>query len=152
MGTGAAGQCGHQIIHQLGVEAEMKAKHNRASKKSHRKSGKGAERRRPVAAVVGIANAKKRVGRDSTRRGRESEWAETNQQTPKTNESGDLTGVGDTGYSAGQSTAELMEEGQDLEGELVLGVENAAGADEEEVPTPRKPRSQVLQYRNRNRL
>jgi hypothetical protein len=44
-----------------------------------------------------------------------------------------------------------MEEGQDLEGELVLGVKQSDDSDEEEVPTPPEPRRSIPDYKSRNR-
>jgi len=50
---------------------------------------------------------------------------------------------------------ELVEEGQDLEGELVVqGVENAPPADQGDVRThaPPQPEDRTPAYKNRNRL
>jgi hypothetical protein len=53
-----------------------------------------------------------------------------------------------------ESVEELVAEGQDLEGELVQGIENVPAADQGEVRTHAspKPQDQVPTYRNRNRL
>jgi hypothetical protein len=67
-------------------------------------------------------------------------------------QSGDLTGVSGKDFSAGESAAELMREGQDLEGELVEAVEDAPEADEREVPVHDDSRTTVPDYKNRHRL
>jgi hypothetical protein len=130
----------------------MKAKHNRTSKKSHRKSARSQSGGRTSRPAVGVPPANTRVLRRGSNHRRSGEPAEENPQTRAANQSGDLTGITDEGFSAGESTAELMEEGQDLEAELVLGVEEAPDADKEEVPTPRTPRSRLPDYGTRNRL
>ena len=50
-----------------------------------------------------------------------------------------------------ESVEELAEEGQDLEAELVLGVEDAPEADQGEVRTHRAP-NKVTKYKDRNRI
>ena len=53
-----------------------------------------------------------------------------------------------------ESVEELVEEGQDLERELVQGVENAPPADQGDVRThaPPEPEDRTPAYKNRNRL
>ena len=53
-----------------------------------------------------------------------------------------------------ESVEELVEEGQDLEGELVQGMENAPPADQGGVRThaPPEPEDRTPDYKNRNRL
>jgi hypothetical protein len=70
----------------------------------------------------------------------------------KATQAGDLTGVSGYQFSAGESTAELMREGQDLESEEVQAVENTPDADEREVPVHRGSRARISDYKKRNRL
>ena len=53
-----------------------------------------------------------------------------------------------------ESVEELVEEGQDLAGELVQGVENAPPADQGDVRThaSAEPEDRTPDYKNRNRL
>jgi hypothetical protein len=129
----------------------MKSKRHRTTNKSRRKIN-NSRRRRSSAQVAGSLVAKPRLRRGNSRRRQEGERPERNLQTPQRNQSGDLTALRNDNYSAGESTAELLEEGQDLEGELVLGVGDASDADEDEVPTPCAPRQPAPAYRNRHRL
>lgn len=50
-------------------------------------------------------------------------------------QSGDLEGLSETEFADSESVAELAEEGQDYEAEVVSGVENAPEPDQEEVKT-----------------
>jgi hypothetical protein len=67
-------------------------------------------------------------------------------------DSGDLQKVSDVEDSTMESTAELADEGQDLEAERVEAVEEAAENDGK----PRKPKElplvKVPQFKDRNRL
>jgi hypothetical protein len=67
-------------------------------------------------------------------------------------QSGGLQGPAGTKASTSESIAELFEEGQDLEGELVQGVENARDADQGEIRTHEASREEAPEYRNRNRI
>jgi hypothetical protein len=57
-------------------------------------------------------------------------------------------------FDESESVEELLEEGQDLAGELVQGVENAPSADQGDVKTraPPEPEVRTPVYKNRNRL
>jgi hypothetical protein len=68
--------------------------------------------------------------------------------------SGDAQGLSHVDFDDSESVAELVEEGQDLEGELVQGVENAPPADQGDVKThaPSEPEDRTPAYKNRNRL
>jgi len=61
-------------------------------------------------------------------------------------------GTAGTKASTSESIAELFEEGQDLEAELVLGVENTPDADQSEIRTHEASREEAPEYRNRNRI
>ena len=68
--------------------------------------------------------------------------------------SGDAQGLPQEDLDDSESVEELVEEGQDLEGELVQGVENAPPADQGDVRThaPPEPEGRTPAYKNRNRL
>jgi hypothetical protein len=68
--------------------------------------------------------------------------------------SGDAQGLSQEDFDDSESVEELVEEGQDLEGELVQGVENAPPADQGDVKThaPPEPEDRTPAYKNRNRL
>jgi len=68
--------------------------------------------------------------------------------------SGDAQGLPQEDLDDSESVEELVEEGQDLEGELVQGVENAPPADQGDVRThaPPQPEDRTPPYKNRNRL
>jgi hypothetical protein len=67
---------------------------------------------------------------------------------------GDVQNLSAQELDDSESVEELVEEGQDLEGELVQGVENALPADQGEVKThaPAEPDDEVPDYKHRNRL
>ena len=68
--------------------------------------------------------------------------------------SGDAQGLSQEAFDDSESVEELVEEGQDLEGELLQGVENAPPADQGDVKThaPPEPEDRTPAYKNRNRL
>jgi len=68
--------------------------------------------------------------------------------------SGDVQSLSAQELDDSESVEELVEEGQDLEGELVQGIENAPPADQGEVKThaPAEPDDEVPEYKDRNRL
>jgi hypothetical protein len=68
--------------------------------------------------------------------------------------SGDAQGLSQEDFDDSESVEELVEEGQDLEGELLQGVENAPPADQGDVKThaPSEPEDRTPAYKNRNRL
>ena len=68
--------------------------------------------------------------------------------------SGDAQGLPQEDLDDSESVEELVEEGQDLEGELVQGVENAPPADQGDVRTqaPPQPEDRTPAYKNRSRL
>jgi hypothetical protein len=65
---------------------------------------------------------------------------------------GDLTGLAGAGVSSPETVAELLEEGQDREGELLDAIENARDADRGEVPVHRQRRQRPPSYKDRNKL
>ena len=68
--------------------------------------------------------------------------------------SGDVQNLSQEELSDSESVEELVEEGQDFEGELIEGIENAPPADQGEVRThaPAEPNEEAPDYKNRNRL
>ena len=74
--------------------------------------------------------------------------------TAKGRLSGDVQNLSQEELSDSESVEELVEEGQDFEGELIEGIENAPPADQGEVRThaPAEPNEEAPNYKNRNRL
>ena len=74
--------------------------------------------------------------------------------TAKGRLSGDVQNLSQEELSDSESVEELVEEGQDFEGELIEGIENAPPADQGEVRThaPAEPNEEPPDYKNRNRL
>src|SRR5882724_5024261 len=68
--------------------------------------------------------------------------------------SGDVQNLSQEELSDSESAEELVEEGQDFEGELIEGIENAPPGDQGEVRThaPAEPNEEAPDYKNRNRL
>lgn len=69
-------------------------------------------------------------------------------------QSGDFQGISTAALDDSESAEELMEEGQDLEGELVKGIEDALDADQGEIHThaDAEPDDETPDYSKRNRL
>lgn len=66
--------------------------------------------------------------------------------------SGDLQGLSTTELYDSESVSELIEEGQDLEAELIEGVEEAPDADQGDVKVHEAPQKDVPDYKDRNKL
>lgn len=67
----------------------------------------------------------------------------------KAGQSGDVQGISEVENADSESVAELAEEGQDYEAEVVSGVENALDPDQGEVRTKEVPEDDVPpEYRN----
>jgi hypothetical protein len=66
--------------------------------------------------------------------------------------SGDLQGLSTLELDDSESVSELIEEGQDLEAELIEGVEDAPDADEGDVRVHKAPQKGVPDYKDRNRI
>jgi hypothetical protein len=66
--------------------------------------------------------------------------------------SGDLQGISTTELSDSESVSELIEEGQDLEAELIEGIEEAPDPDQGEVRAHEAPQADVPDYKNRKRI
>jgi len=66
--------------------------------------------------------------------------------------SGDLQGLSYTQLFDSESVIELSEEGQDLEAELIEGVEEAPDPDQGEVYVHEAPQKDAPEYKDRNRI
>ena len=75
-----------------------------------------------------------------------------NRPARKQTQSGDLQTIPDTEDSSVESAAELIEEGQDREGELVEAIDEAPDPDEAEVRAHKSPSRKESAYKDRNRL
>lgn len=109
---------------------------------------------------------KKRMSRNSSekeqrraRRGKRDHRKHSSQtkqametSVPNMMQSGGPQGTACTKALTSESIAELFEEGQDLETELVLGVENTPDADQSKIRTHPASREEAPEYRNRNRI
>jgi len=66
--------------------------------------------------------------------------------------SGDLQGLSTLEYDDSESVSELIGEGQDLEAELIEGIEEAPDADKGDVRVHKAPKKDVPDYKDRNRI
>jgi|SRR5579859_4272298 len=66
--------------------------------------------------------------------------------------SGDLQGLSGAALFDSESVIELSEEGQDLEAELIEGVEDALDPDQGEVRVHEAPHKDAPAYKDRNRI
>ena len=66
--------------------------------------------------------------------------------------SGDLQGLSTLELDDSESVSELIEEGQDLEAELIEGVEDAPEADQGDVRVHKAPQKDVPDYKDRNKM
>jgi hypothetical protein len=66
--------------------------------------------------------------------------------------SGDLQGLSTLEYDDSESVSELIKEGQDLEAELIEGVEDAPDADKGDVRVHKAPQKDAPDYKDRNRI
>jgi hypothetical protein len=126
------------------AKSVKKAKPKKAPKKTPKKAAKGSK-----------GAAKKAMG---LVRGFPNEAAPT-QKGPgyrTAGQSGDVEGLSDEESVDSESVAELVEEGQDFEAELVDAVEHAPDPDEgeldAELPEEDEPDSDVRSFSKRNRL
>ena len=65
---------------------------------------------------------------------------------------GDLQGLSSTELFDSESVVELSGEGQDLEAELIEGIEEAPDPDQQEVHVHEAPQKEVPNYKDRNRI
>jgi hypothetical protein len=71
---------------------------------------------------------------------------------PRMMQSGGLQGTAGTKAVMSESIAELFAEGEELESEVVQGVEDAPDADQGEIETHEASREEAPEYKNRNRI
>jgi hypothetical protein len=78
--------------------------------------------------------------------------SESLRKSRRNTQAGDLTALSKNRFSAGESVSELLEEGQDLEGQLVEAVGAAGEASQKELPVRTEREERIPDYKNRNRL
>jgi hypothetical protein len=102
--------------------------------------------------VVGIPSAGKSVTRRSAvnRQNQQELPEESSERYPST--SGDLTDISEVGFGGGERAFQLLEEGQDLEGELLLAIGGVLDADQGGAPTHPHSWERVPDYKNRHRI
>jgi hypothetical protein len=146
-----------------------KKKRTRAKKTSRRKAGRAKKTTRRKM----VARGKKTAGRRKAARGKKTaarkkaarrkkpalskrlapNWAAPEEKGPGPDaggQSGDIQGLSGVAKADSESVAELAEEGQSFEAEVVSGVENAPDADAGEIRTKEVPEDDVPpEYRER---
>jgi hypothetical protein len=65
---------------------------------------------------------------------------------------GDIQGLSTAELSDSESVSELIEEGQDLEAELIEGIEEAPDPDQDEVRVHKAPQKNIPDYKDRNKI
>jgi hypothetical protein len=128
--------------------ATMKTKHATKHRKTHAATSAHRKHRKPRATVY-FSLAEKSP--QSRRPLATLEFLEEPAKFTQT-QSGDLSGIPKDRFSAGESMAELIEEGQDLEGELVGSLGTTREGDEGTLSVQKIPRERIPDYKNRNRL
>jgi hypothetical protein len=128
-------------------------------KKASKKQAKGrAAKARPrqwreSPPVVGIPAGSGSVTKKSLGR---SAAAELLEEVPERHhgvtQSGHLTDIFEVGFGGGESPFELLEEGQDLEGELLLAIGTARESDQGDVRAHQQSQERVLEYKNGQRM
>jgi hypothetical protein len=134
-----------------------KRKRVRAKKTTRKRAAALAKRigRKKAGRVKKAAPRKRTVqGKKMTRgRGLAPNWAAPEEKGPgpdTAGQSGDIQGLSGVASVDSESVAELAEEGQAFEAEVVSGVENAPDADVREVTTKEVPEDDVPpEYRER---
>ncbi len=126
-----------------------------ATKKSRKRAHPQPRNFHKTTPTVGIPNATRIVQRKSawpSSLAGQDPFTETLAESHNVTNAGDLTGIRKTNNSAGEKVIELIDEGQDFEGELVLAVEDGPDPDRAQVPVHRGPRERIPDYKNRNQL
>jgi hypothetical protein len=65
---------------------------------------------------------------------------------------GDIQGLSTAELSDSESVSELIEEGQDLEAELIEGIEEAPDPDQDEVRVHKAPQKKIPDFKDRNKI
>ncbi len=102
--------------------------------------------------VVGIPAASRRFTKKSpSRRGADELLEEVQEWHQSVTQFGDLIDIFEVGFGGGESAFHLLEEGQDLEGELLIAIGAARDANQGEARAY-LPREGVPDYKNRHRM
>lgn len=150
----------------MAKKAKKKAAKKKAAKKKAKPVRKVAKAKAPkrVAAKSKNRYAVRRTAVDSVTSGSESSTldpkgrllVETEEEAVpgihKGDMSGDLQGLSTLEYDDSESVSQLVGEGQDLEAELIEGVEDAPDADRGDVRVHNAPQKDVPDYKDRNRI
>ena len=137
------------------------AKKSKRASRSKEKASTGA--RRPGAKQTKVRNISQRVIETSSgpktssldpKRSKILRVEENDPQVVKGRMSGDVQNLSAQELNDSESVEELVEEGQDFEGELIQGIENAPPADQGDVKTHGSPDAdkEPPDYKDRNRL
>ncbi len=156
--------------------AKKKAVKKKAAKKKPAKKTVAAKKAKPVLRVaktkapkhaavkIKKRNAARRTAVDSVTSGSEASTldpkgrliVETEEEAVpgihKGDMSGDLQGLSTLEYDDSESVSELIKEGQDLEAELIEGIEDAPDADKGDVRIHKAPQKDAPDYKDRNRI
>jgi hypothetical protein len=127
--------------------SEKGSRSTRRRKRDHHKHS--SQTKRTMETTLGVKTNSPNPMRETEAR---LEFEQETLDVPNMMQSGGLQGTAGTKASTSEGIAELFEEGQDLEGELVQGVENARDADQGEIRTHEASREEAPVYRNRNRI
>jgi hypothetical protein len=124
-----------------------------SNKKNSGRSSKGREAKIPRNKARESTSGSQSSSLDPRRKGL-IQPDERSSETVKGRLSGDVQNLSQDELSDSESVEELVEEGQDFEGELIEGIENAPPADQGDIRThgSAKPDVEPPDYKNRNRL
>ncbi len=133
-------------------KAKVRApKKKSAAKKSKASSGKR-RHSTPRAYVASVTSGSEASSLDPRGRLISQDEVEATPRAQKGELAGDLQGLSTDELSDSESVVELSEEGQDLEAELIEGIEEAPDPDQDEVHVHTAPQKEVPDYKDRNRI
>lgn len=144
-------------------KATKKKKLNAAAKTPGKKTAKSAEKKskissrkkravRPRAYVASVTSGSEASSLDPRGRLINESEVEATPRAQKGELAGDLQGLSTEELYDSESVTELSEEGQDLEAELIEGLEDAPDPDQDEVHVHTAPQREVPEYKDRNRI
>jgi len=107
---------------------------------------------RPRAYVARVTSGSEASSLDPRGRLIDESEVEATPRTQKGELAGDLQGLSTEELYDSESVTELSEEGQDLEAELIEGIEDAPDPDQDEVHVHTAPQKEVPDYKDRNRI
>lgn len=125
----------------------MKTKHASKHRKTRAAISARRKHRKSRLAVSSHAETSPQSGRPFAT----LEFIEEPEKSTETH-AGDRTGIPRNKFSAGESMADLIEEGQALEGELVESLGTTREGDEGTLSVRKIPRERIPDYKNRNPL